>query len=441
MTSPLSDDELGPLFDTLLCDPAGRPLQVTLAVSGGPDSMALMLAVARWRDAGRVPGDVVDVLTIDHRLRPDAAAEAAMVAEAARRLNFAATIRVWASPTRAGLQEQARAARLALFAEHVAGRGGAGIVTAHTRDDQAETLVMRLARGSGLDGLAAMTPRTNIDGLLVLRPLLDVSKDRLQATVRAAGLSAVNDPSNRDAAFERVRLRAARPALAALGLTDEALARTAARLADVRGALDWQVGAMLERPDLLTISPLGYAEVDRKALAAYPAALRTRLLASLLDTVGGRRPLPLAAAEALEQATRSDTMPRRTLAGCLVAIRRGRVMIVREPGRQHVEPVHLAAGAEAVFDRRFRIRLGPEAPDFLMLAPAGPEGVRLARVQGLVDGDVPAAVLRTLPALVAPGICALPALGDPLSRSWSTTCILIRPRPGGVASAGLDEPV
>ena len=167
-----------------------------------------------------------------------------------RELGLAHAVLVWqreGSPS-AALQARARAARYDLMAAYCHANGIPALVTAHHLDDQAETFLMRLKRGSGLDGLAAIPARGAWAGIAVLRPLLDVPKARLVATLDAAGIAFVSDPSNSDPRFERARVRGSSDAFAALGLTPEALALSARRLRRAREALDHEAARFPRGP-------------------------------------------------------------------------------------------------------------------------------------------------------------------------------------------------
>src|SRR5262249_31253003 len=181
---------------TLFADLQALPV-IALAVSGGPDSTALMLLAARWRDSLKTKPKLVAV-TVDHGLRKESKTEAAAVARLARKLNVAhRTVRWNGRKPATGLQEKARVVRYRL-------RGGAAhILTAHTLDDQAETVLIRMSRGSGLTGLGAMTrtaplPPDGKSTIVLVRPLLDIAKVRLIATLDAAKIPYADDPSNRN---------------------------------------------------------------------------------------------------------------------------------------------------------------------------------------------------------------------------------------------------
>jgi tRNA(Ile)-lysidine synthase len=206
-----------------------------VAVSGGPDSLALLLLAAAAR-----PKDI-EAATVDHALRAGSRDEAVFVARVCERLGVphsALTVE-WAEKPTTAIQEQARSARYGLLADWAKARGLAAIATAHQLDDQAETLVMRLARGAGVRGLAGMRPRAVVPGsdVPLLRPLLDWRRSELVAICDAAGLEAAADPSNEDDQFERVRTR--RALAEARWLDPEALAASARNLDDANSALDW----------------------------------------------------------------------------------------------------------------------------------------------------------------------------------------------------------
>jgi len=206
--------------------------QLALAVSGGPDSLALLLLAAEAR-----PGRVM-ALTVDHRLRAESTAEAAEVASACAARDVPhATLR-WEARPGGNVQAEARAARYRLMADWCASNGVRWLATAHHADDQAETLLMRLARGSGVAGLGGIRPlRPLARGLTLVRPLLGFAKRDLAAIVKDAGLAAADDPSNRDPAYDRT---AARALLAATEWLDpKRLAAAADHARDAADALDW----------------------------------------------------------------------------------------------------------------------------------------------------------------------------------------------------------
>src|SRR5438067_1965993 len=211
---------------------------IVLAVSGGPDSIALMWLAARWRRA-LARGPRLIAVTVDHGLRAEAAREALDVKRLAHVLELPhRTVRWLGTKPKTGLPAAARTARYRLLAQVARASGATHILTAHTRDDQAETLLMRLLRGSGIVGLSAMARESERDGMLLARPLLDVPKSQLIATLKRAKIGFADDPTNRDTIFTRPRLRALLPQLATEGGDIRNLVRLATRLARANAAVE-----------------------------------------------------------------------------------------------------------------------------------------------------------------------------------------------------------
>src|ERR1700687_4415205 len=231
--SPISARDAKRLFADWKAAPA-----IVLAVSGGPDSIALMWLAARWRRA-LARGPRLIAVTVDHGLRSEAAREARDVKRLARTLDLPHhTVRWTGAKPKTGLPAAARAARYRLLAQAARASGATHILTAHTRDDQAETLLMRMLRGSGIAGLAAMARQSERDGVLLARPFLHVSKSQLIATLKKAKLGFADDLTNRDPSFTRPRLRTLMPVLAAEGGDARNLARLAPRLARANQAVE-----------------------------------------------------------------------------------------------------------------------------------------------------------------------------------------------------------
>lgn len=287
---------------------AGPPARLGLAVSGGPDSLALLLlASAAFPDA-------VEAATVDHGLRAASADEAAMVAALCARLGCPhATLKVAVAPGGAGLQGEARRARYAALRDWCTERALPFLATAHQQDDQAETILMRLQRGAGLAGLSAIRPvRAEGPGLTLLRPLLGWTRAELGAIVAEAGLVAAEDPSNRDARFDRVAMRAFLAETPAF--QPARLARSAAALREADEALDWMADRIAEA---LIRAEGGEWRIDPTGL---PRALRRRLLARAVAAIreaNGLAPLGsgggdveglLAALEAGGSGTRAGVM-------------------------------------------------------------------------------------------------------------------------------------
>jgi tRNA(Ile)-lysidine synthase len=285
------------------------------------------------------------------------------------------------------------------------------LATAHHLDDQAETFLMRLKRGSGLDGLAAIPERGSWAGVAVLRPLLDVPKARLVATLDAEGIAFLSDPSNSDPRFERARLRASSAALVALGLTPEALALSARRLRRAREALDHSARDFLAANS--EISEAGFALVAGEAFAAAPREIALRALAQLIGVVGGgETAVRLVKLEALLAALQADLGKPHTLGRCRTEPYAGRIGIFREVRGQGLPVVQLVPGQRLLWDNRFRIELGARAPKPIVVKALGESGWRALRERSAFASSLPRLAGRTLPSCWRDGrLLGLPMLG------------------------------
>ena len=390
---------------------------IAVAFSGGPDSLALLILAAAWV-RGR-PGARLVALTVDHGLRAGSAAEAGMAARLAAALGVPHRILTWTDPKPgSGIQAAAREARYRLLAAACRAAGAGDLLVAHLLEDQAETFLLRLRRGSGVDGLAAMPEARPLDAgaprLRLLRPLLDLPRGRLAATVAQAGLTPVLDPSNENDRFDRVKIRQAMNALEALGFDAAGLADTAGRMARARAALEAQTAALLGAHAVL--SRFGHVEVETAGFASAPAETRLRALAAILKCVSGRAYGPrMDGLAALDAALADGTLGRgRTLNGVKFSLSRGRLLAVREvAAAQKSRPLRLAPGEAGTWDGRFDVRLeaaGPHA--HLDVRALGPEGLSLLAAAGLALPLAPRPALATLPALWAgPALVSVPHLG------------------------------
>lgn len=269
-------------------DALGAPWPGAVALSGGGDSLALMHLLARWADARALAPPVA--LIVDHGLRKESAAEARQAAAFAKKAGLAAHILTRKGPApKSGIEAVARDARYGLMGDWLRKHGVATLYVGHTLDDQAETFLLRLGRGSGLDGLAAMRslapfPLSNYADLDLARPLLRISRVALRAYLKTLNQAWLEDPMNSEARFARSRIRGLMPALEAAGLLPVRIADAAAHLARARAALDLATEAVLARaarPDD------GRMLLDAKALMAAPREVGLRALAALLMGMSG----------------------------------------------------------------------------------------------------------------------------------------------------------
>jgi len=341
--SPVSAEEAKKVFQ-----PLAHTSALVLAVSGGPDSTALLFLAARWRAARKSKKKPrLVAVTVDHELRRQSKQEALAVARLARRLKVPHHIVHWrGKKPRTGLPEAARAARYRLLAEVAQQEKAKHILVAHTLDDQAETVLMRMARGSGITGLCGMRevspfPFSSSSGqqrsLLLVRPLLRIPKRRLVATLQHAGIEFADDPSNRDARFTRPRWRDVAPALAREGLDASRIALFARRLQRAEAALEHAVDGASAQLSEHAWSDGQPIVLDAEKFFCVPGEIALRLLARASNRAGKAGSLRLGKLEtlyeALAAARSSKGSVRRTLAGALITLRGTRLSIERAPPR------------------------------------------------------------------------------------------------------------
>ncbi|WP_298562812.1 tRNA lysidine(34) synthetase TilS [uncultured Aliiroseovarius sp.] len=301
----------------------GPVSRLGLAVSGGSDSMAMLVLAAAW--AKKVGADL-RVATVDHGLRPEAAEEANWVKARCAELGLPHDTLTWADAPSGNVQSAARAARYELLANWAQGLGLDAVAVGHTADDQAETFVMRLARGSGVDGLSAMQDDWQAQKMRWLRPVLATGRDDLRQCLTERGLGWIDDPSNTDARFERVRVRKAMKDLALLGLDRDRLVGTALRMTEARTALEQ---AALDAAETHAEVILGDVVFDISAYSVLPTETRHRLLTAAIRFVSGAayRPRYDALKEIEAQVLEGQ---RRTLSGCVLHQKSGQLVVGRE---------------------------------------------------------------------------------------------------------------
>ncbi len=353
---------LDPFFDAMQQVPDGP---VAVAVSGGSDSLALLVLTAEW--ARRNDRDIA-VVTVDHGLRREAAAEADSVARLCQDRGLPHDTLCWQNWDGTGnLQNAAREARRDLISDWAQQRGIKTVLTGHTRDDQAETFLMRLARGSGVDGLAAIHAIQNADGLIWMRPVLSIGRQDLRKVLQQEGLTWAEDPSNDDPRYTRVQFRQAQPDLAALGLTTDVLALTAERLQSARLALEIATRTLAE--EVATPRASGAVRLQITPLRTAPEELCYRLMAHCLIWVSSSRYRP-----------RFDSLKhlvhgvlggeKRSLAGCLIApVGEDVIEISRE-----ANAMNTAQNPDRIYDNRWRITC-KDFPRPLLVRPLGADGI------------------------------------------------------------------
>lgn len=352
--------------------PLNQARGALLAVSGGPDSVALMLLAHTWaRARSDQSGAWLAVATVDHGLRPQSCEEAEAVAGWTAALGLPHRILAWQGEKPATrIQERAREARYALLLAHAQEIGADHILTAHHADDQAETILFRLLRGSGLSGLAGMAGAASRGALIHSRPLLDCPKDALIAVCAARGHPYFRDASNENLAYARARLRKLAPILAEEGLDREALLRLGRRAARADAALDacmqkLRTALHATRAEGLFCAPIG-------AFKREPAEILVRLVEAEMHGLCAATPLRLDRLEtltgSLQAALQQGAAWRGSLAGKALILDRGGVLTIRrENPRRRGRPPAKSAGQAS-------------------LQEAAPRGSRLASSDPITSG-------------------------------------------------------
>lgn len=376
------------------------PRRLAIALSGGGDSVALLHILTRAFEPGQVQ---LVAATVDHGLRAGSAAEAAQAGRQAEALGVPHyTLRWQGWDGQGNLQDAARAARYDLLCDWALGQGIGALAVAHTADDQAETLLMRLGRAAGVTGLSGILPRRLRGGVMILRPLLEIGRGALRAYLLRNGLEWAEDPSNLDTRFTRVRAREALSALADLGLTPAALSDVARNMARAEEALGWSA---FEAARAATRVAAGCVVLAPRALRLMPEEIARRLLVGALTWVGGasypprRRPVEALLAD-LHRGQRA------TLAGCRILSHRGEIWVCRE--LKALEGVCAAPGH--VWDRRWRLSgPGAEGCEIRALGEAG-----LLHCPDRAETGLPRAALAASPAVWRGAeLVAAPLAGHP----------------------------
>jgi tRNA(Ile)-lysidine synthase len=385
-----------------------RPVRhLGLAVSGGSDSMAMLCLIVPW---ARATGMAVSVATVDHGLRVEAVAEAAFVGRVCAGLGVAHRVLAWRGwDGRGNLQASARAARTGLLAAWARDVGAEAVALGHTLDDQAETVLLRLLRGSGVDGLSGMEADREEGGLRWVRPLIGLRREALREFLRAEGRDWVEDPSNADERFDRVKARRALEALGPLGVEAEGLVATAGRMRVARRALEDYAGraaaevARVEGGDVV---------FDRAGFDALPEETRLRLWSGAVRWVGAGayRPRLDALRAALAEVAEGR---RRTLQGAVLSRGRGVWRVTRE----------LAAV------RDLRVQVGEVWDRWIVEGPEGEVralGAAVDGVPGWRAAGLPRATVMASPAVWrGETLVAAPVAG--FGQGWTARIVTVWP--------------
>lgn len=355
--------------------------------------MALALLMQGWC---KERGARLLALTVDHGLRPESARECENVHKILTARGIEHKILSWTGEKpKTHVQEEARHARYRLLQEECRRNNFTSLVVAHNLEDQIETFWMRLAHGSGLDGLAGMSSVRKIGDITIIRPLLDFPRERLRATCKDRGVEWLEDPSNKNGQFLRVRLRQFEDALAAEGMSPQRLAQTMKKLATASEALDFATCHLMA--GCLTFYPEGYAVIRLSCWQKFPAEIQRRILAHALQAIAPQPyPIGFDQMEQLREHCNTPPFDGKTLGGCeILQARDDELLLCRELGA--IEPrVPLQEGM--VWDKRF-IVTGCESLRDIEIGTLGEAGLAALR-KDLSEESAASKQLEALPAKV-----------------------------------------
>ncbi len=375
------------------------PARLGVAVSGGSDSVALLCLLALVAERLNI---TLLVISVDHGLRAEARTEIRTVTDLCARLGVVHHVEYWSGWDGGGnLQNAAREARYSLISDWAIGNDITTVALGHTANDQAETFMMRLARGSGVDGLAAMAPRRVQNGVTWVRPLLGIHRRTLRNYLRERSIRWIEDPSNEDQIFERVRMRDALALLEPLGITVDGLTGIAQNMRKAREALDWQT--FLAARDAVIVE-FGTIRIDMKRYRTLPEEIARRLIVRAIGWISQSAYSPRrASVSVVMQAVRSGDSA--TLEGVQLQQQDGQMWLFREYAAVSDQGVEVGD----IWDDRWTIS-GPEDDPAIHVRAVGPEGLK--QVPNWREAGLPRAALLSTPGVwLGEELISAPVLG------------------------------
>jgi len=384
-----------------LCE---KPEKIAVAVSGGSDSMAALLLTREWAEKSGVS---ILALTVDHGLRAEAAEEARTVKQWTQALSIEHHILKWQGPyPQNGIQQAARDARYQLLLEECERLGASALILGHQQEDQLETFLMRLSKGSSLQGLGVMKPVRQQKGIFLLRPFLKISRKELRGYLRQKKQAWIDDPSNINPDFTRTRLGAVLKQLTDLpGADMAALEKSVFRLQRADQALHEATQEFLGKA--VTLSPLGYATVCVENLLSVSDEIAIRALQQmfLYARPGAKRPM-LSQLEDIHLRLKETKTIATTAFNCQLLVRKGRLYICAEKGRGGFPKSVWVEDACIMWDKRFLItdhELGKKTDKQRQFSVEilGKSGVDQLIEAGAFEDDftLPSVILRNLPGI------------------------------------------
>jgi tRNA(Ile)-lysidine synthase len=353
-------------------------------------------------------------LIVDHALRPESSSEAALVKTRLEQSGIETEILRWQHEViTARMHEQAREARYTLLIEACRRHGACDLFVAHHRDDQAETILMRLAKGSGVDGLAGIAAQSHRDGIRLLRPFLSVSKQRLIATCEAENLVFVSDPSNRSEKFTRGRLRKILPLLADEGMTIDSLLSLGTRAAEAKEAIHYYAKEFLASAVICDVG--GSLRLNRVRWREVPRAIALQALSQCLRNVhdDGHPPEYAGLSSLLDALLSRSVETARTFYGCIASLSADKALLLREPSAaSEILPLH--SGKTVLWDKRWLVTANTEIEAGQIGALGLPPHAVIDELAPRLRHLIPQGRIRaSLPALWRKGaLCAIPSFDE-----------------------------
>ncbi len=378
------------------CGALPEPLRLGVAISGGPDSTALTFLLHRW--VRKRDGQLL-ALTIDHRLRADSTKEAADLGTRLAEKNIAHVILPWTHDVmpQSAVHAEARRARYDLLFDACRAQDISCLFLGHHAEDQAETILMRLSKATGIDGLAGMSLYREQDGITLYRPLLSVHKARLEATCLENGLEFVHDPSNDSDRFTRARLRAMQDSLAHAGFTVAKLHEIAREAGMARAQLEESTNDWLKT--YASLSPYGVVTLAHDAWKDLSDPMRLRVLSRALRTVGGAEYPPRGASlERLAVQLMNAQTLNLTLGGCIIQLRKNAIHIIREAGLIEEELPLSSCTTYRRWDNRFVFNAKHDFESYnVTIRVLGALSRAMLEKRNQAVAELPAAVRASLP--------------------------------------------
>lgn len=375
---------------------------ITVATSGGADSMALLLLAKNWVQDRK--GKLIS-LTVNHNLRPEAADEALQVEQWCKKYNIEHHTLCWKHDSKpfSAIQENARNARYKLMIDWCIKNNALHLLTAHHCDDQVETLFFRLSRGSGLDGLACMSAQTIVSGVRLLRPLLQAPKSRLIATLKSFGQEWIEDSSNQNPLYTRIYIRKQLAKIPNEIIIKQTANHIINKLGNFRKLLDNKLVSQMTKA--AGIYPEGYGIINHNEFNQLDEDISIKTLGALIRTISGAEHPPRKDNLIyLNQLIHTDQLnSKRSLGGLFFEkISKNQIFIYREP-RAIEKPIFIQSNTPTLWDKRFLVEWSSDAPSppQIKLRALGSDGLAQIKkdTRHLLNNMPPARVIRTIPSI------------------------------------------